>query len=128
MATAAERERQTARSGETREFRSTRAPRRRHVAMGIGIVVAILVLVWGAQKWCRPFVWMGMNPVTIYLVSEIIDGFDKLTPQLVGGDIKRFFDSHVSPGFGDLISSLVGLALAFWFVHFLYRRKIFIRL
>ncbi|SRR6266508_1300221 len=51
MATAAERERQTARSGETREFRSTRAPRRRHVAMGIGIVVAILVLVWGAQKW-----------------------------------------------------------------------------
>ena len=50
MATTAERER-TARSGETREFRSTRAPRHRHVAAGVGAVVAILLLIWGVQKW-----------------------------------------------------------------------------
>ncbi|MGE5748466.1 MAG: HlyD family secretion protein [Gemmatimonas sp.] len=50
MATTAERER-TARSGETREVRSTRAPRHRHVAAGVGGVVAILLLIWGVQRW-----------------------------------------------------------------------------
>lgn len=96
-------------------------------AVLLGIFYQIIDI-WGRQKWCQPFVWMGMNPITIYLVSEMIGGFDKLAPRLVGGDIKTFFDSHVTQGFGDLIISLVGLALAFWFVHFLYRRKIFIRL
>ena len=31
-------------------------------------------------------------------------------------------------GSGDLLSALVEMALSFWFVHFLYRRKIFLRL
>ena len=48
--------------------------------------------------------------------------------RLVGGDVKFFFDTHVAKGFGDLVVSLVGLLLMFWFVRFLYRHKIFIRL
>jgi len=52
MATAVERDRQkNPRSGETREFRTTNVPKRRHILMGVGIVVAILGLIWGAQKW-----------------------------------------------------------------------------
>jgi hypothetical protein len=31
-------------------------------------------------------------------------------------------------GAGELVVAIVGLGLAFWFVHFLYRRKIFLRL
>jgi len=80
------------------------------------------------QKWCQPFVWIGMNSITIYLASNIIGGFSKLATRLTGGDIKSFFDLHVGKGVGDLIIAVTGLALAFWFVHFLYRKKIFLRL
>ena len=80
------------------------------------------------QFWCRPFVWMGMNSITIYMTSNFIGGFRKLGARLAGGDVKAFFDHHVTTGFGDLVVSIVGLALAFWFVNFLYRKKIFIRL
>ena len=53
MATTVERDTQkSARSGETREFRTTDAPnKRRYILMGVGLVVAILALIWGGQKW-----------------------------------------------------------------------------
>ncbi|HTL16979.1 MAG TPA: DUF5009 domain-containing protein [Patescibacteria group bacterium] len=88
----------------------------------------LIVDVWGAQNWCQPFVWMGMNSITVYLVAEIIGGFNSVAARLAGGDIRLFLDSHVTKGFGDLVISLVGLGLAFWFVRFLYQRKVFIRL
>jgi hypothetical protein len=81
------------------------------------------------QKWCQPFVWIGMNSITIYLVKNIIGGdFRDLASRLVGGDIKTFLDEHVAKGAGSMLLSVVGLGLAFWFVHFLYKRKIFLRL
>ena len=71
---------------------------------------------------------MGMNSITIYLTKNILGGFGKLAGRFVGGDVKAFFDTHVATGFGDLMISIVGLLLAFWFVHFLYKRKIFLRI
>jgi predicted acyltransferase len=91
-------------------------------------VFYLVVDVWKRQTWCRPFVWMGMNSITIYLASNFIGGFRKLSARLVGGDVKSFFDGSVAAGFGDLVISIVGLLLAFWFVRFLYQRKIFLRL
>jgi len=88
----------------------------------------LVVDIWKYQKWCQPFVWMGMNSITIYLASNIIGGFRKLATRFVGGDVKDFFDGHLLKGSGDLIVAVFGLLLAFWFVHFLYRRKIFLRL
>jgi predicted acyltransferase len=88
----------------------------------------LVVDVWRFQGWCQPFVWMGMNSITIYIADGIIGGFRKPAEQLAGGDVKFFFDTRVAQGFGDLVVSLVGLMLAFWLVHFLYRKKIFIRL
>jgi predicted acyltransferase len=88
----------------------------------------LIVDVWKARTWCQPFVWMGMNSITIYLVAEIIGGFNSVATRLAGGDIRLFFDSHVTKGFGDLVISLLGLVLAFLFVRFLYQRKVFIRL
>lgn len=91
-------------------------------------VFYLIVDVWKKQWWCQPFVWMGMNSITIYLASNFIGGFRRLSARLVGGDIKTLFESRVTPGFGDLIISVVGLLLAFWFVRFLYQRRIFLRL
>ncbi len=81
-----------------------------------------------ARKWCQPFVWMGMNSITIYLASNIIGGFHRPAARLVGGDIRLFLDEHVAKGLGDLLISVVGLLLAFWVVRLLYKRKIFLRL
>ena len=69
-----------------------------------------------------------MNSITVYLTSNFIGGFRRMGTRIVGGDVKAFFDAHVAKGFGDLMVSIVGLALAFWFVNFLYRKKVFIRL
>lgn len=85
-----------------------------------------IVEIWNWRKWCQPFVWIGMNPITIYMANNII-GFPRLAARLAGGDVKNFLDAHIAPGAGDLFISAVALALAVWLVHFLYRRKIFLR-
>jgi predicted acyltransferase len=88
----------------------------------------LVVDVWKYQKWCQPFVWMGMNAITIYLVKNFLGGtFSKLSARLVGGDVKFWLDEHVAKGFGDLTVAVMGLLLAFWLVRFLYQRKIFLR-
>ena len=78
--------------------------------------------------WCQPFVWMGMNSITIYLASNLIGGFRSVAQRFVGGDVRIFFDDHILKGFGDMVVAVFGLLLAFWFVNFLYRKKIFLRL
>ncbi len=96
-------------------------------AMLLGVFYQV-VDIWQKRGWCQPFVWMGMNSITIYLANNIIGGFRKLSPRFVGGDIKVFLDTQIAKGAGDMAVSIIGLILAFWFVHFLYRKKIFLRL
>jgi predicted acyltransferase len=79
------------------------------------------------QGWCMPFVWIGMNPITIYLAYNIIS-FPKVAERLAGGDLQRCLDHCVAKGAGGLFLALVELALVFLFVRFLYVRKVFIRL
>jgi predicted acyltransferase len=90
-------------------------------------VFYLIVDVWKFQAWCQPFVWMGMNSITIYMTDNILGGFSKLADRFVGGDIAAWFN-HLSMGSGDLLAAVVEMALSFWFVYFLYRRKIFLRL
>lgn len=87
-----------------------------------------VVDVLGFQRWCQPFVWIGMNSIAIYLVENITGGFDRIATRFVGGDIQAWFDSHVAKGFGDLVIALTGLLLAFALVRFLYERKVFLRI
>jgi predicted acyltransferase len=91
-------------------------------------VFYLIVDVWQTRAWCQPFVWMGMNSITIYLASNVLGGFRRLAGRFAGGDVKMFFDNAVAKGVGDMVISVVGLLLAFWVVHFLYKRKIFLRL
>ncbi len=82
------------------------------------------------RVWCQPFVWIGMNPITLYLASNFMGGlgFEKLARRLAGGPVKNFFDTHIAPGFGELVISIVAVVLFIWFARFLYQRKIFLRL
>jgi hypothetical protein len=74
-----------------------------------------------------PFVWIGMNSITVYLANNIIN-FDRLGLRFAGGDIKRFFDTTIANGFGDLVVALVGLSLGILLCEFLYRKRIFLRM
>jgi predicted acyltransferase len=82
------------------------------------------------RAWCQPFVWIGMNPLTLYLVSNFLGGlgYEKLARRLVGGPVKSFLDTHVAAGFGDLAIATTAVALFLWLARFLYERKIFLRL
>jgi predicted acyltransferase len=98
-------------------------------AMLLGVFYWIVdVQKW--QNWCQPFIWIGMNPITLYLTSNFLGGlgFEKLARRLAGGPVKSFFDTHVANGCGELVISAVGVLLFVWFARFLYQRKIFLRL
>jgi predicted acyltransferase len=79
------------------------------------------------QKWCTPFIWYGMNPITVYLADNII-GFRRVSARLFGGDVKVFLDTHVTAGFGDLILACGEIGVGLAIVCFLYRRRVFLRL
>ena len=96
------------------------------------ILLGIFYWIVDVQKqtwWCQPFIWIGMNPITLYLTSNFLGGlgFEKLARRLAGGPVKGFFDTHIATGFGDLLIAAVGVALFIWMAHFLYQRKIFLR-
>jgi predicted acyltransferase len=82
------------------------------------------------RRWCQPFVWIGMNPITLYLTSNFLGGlgYHKLALRLAGGPVKQFLDTHVAAGFGELTVSLVGMLLFIWLARFLHHRRIFLRL
>lgn len=87
-----------------------------------------IVDVWKWQFWCRPFVWIGMNSITIYMADNILGGFASPAHRLVGGNIREFLNAHVAQGFGQVIIALTGVLLAIWLARLLYKRKVFLRL
>ncbi len=87
----------------------------------------LIVDVWGWQKGCKPFLWIGANALAVYLAVNVVD-FEAIAERFVGGDVRQFIDSHIAHGVGGLVIAIVGLVLPILFVRFLYHRKIFIRL
>jgi len=76
----------------------------------------------GWRMWARPFVWIGMNPITIYMMSELVD-IGAIDHRFIGGDLRKMLGNY-----GDLAGALVGLAITFGVARFLYKRQIFLRL
>ena len=81
-----------------------------------------LIEMRGFQRWAQPFVWLGMNAITIYLVANLVN-FRALAGRFVGGDVKRWLGNY-----SELVLAVVSLGLVFWLVYVLHRRKIFLRL
>lgn len=78
------------------------------------------------RRWARPFVWLGMNSIFIYLATNIID-FYGLASRLVGPDFSAFLDEHVHPGAGTLAVALVSLGLSLALVWVLHRKRIYLK-
>jgi predicted acyltransferase len=79
-------------------------------------------------RWAQPFVWIGMNPITLYMASALLGGFPDLAERIAGGSLSHFLDEHVATGSGGLAVSVVGVLLFVLLARFLYKRSIFIRL
>jgi predicted acyltransferase len=78
--------------------------------------------IWNFRRWAQPFVWFGMNAITIYILANIVN-FHRLALRFVGGDVRVLLGN-----FADLAQAIIATAFAFCVVHFLYRRKVFLRL
>jgi len=78
------------------------------------------------RGWCQPFVWIGMNAITLYVAANIARP-RALAQRLAGGDVKSLFDSALGSHAGNLVIAIVGLLLVVWLARFLYRRQIFLR-
>ena len=78
------------------------------------------------RGWCAPFIWVGMNAITLYLANNLIR-FRALAQRFVGGDIKTWLDAHIGAGAGQGLTAIVALGFMFLLARFLYRRQIFLR-
>jgi predicted acyltransferase len=77
------------------------------------------------RGWCRPFVWIGMNSITIYLIAHFVS-LEKIANCFVGGEIHVGLE-NIHHGLGDLVTALLTLCFSFLICRFLYQRKIFLR-
>ncbi|MBP7869825.1 MAG: DUF5009 domain-containing protein, partial [Candidatus Hydrogenedentes bacterium] len=82
-------------------------------------VVDVLQVRW----WTAPFVWIGVNPLTIYLARNLIE-FNKISERFVGGSVAAW----VGEDGGYLLKMGVSLFLSLLFVWYLNRKRIYLRL
>jgi len=72
-----------------------------------------IIEVRNVRLWAAPFIWIGLNPITIYLAANIAD-FNRLADRLVG----------TAPGLPHAaVATGLGMLLAWW----LHRRRIYLR-
>lgn len=77
------------------------------------------------RKWCQPFVWIGMNAITIYLIVHFVK-LEGIAECIVGGPIDSALES-VHQGLGAMVTALLALGFSLLICRFLFQRKIFLR-
>lgn len=84
-----------------------------------------LIEIKNHRDWCRPFVWIGMNAITIYLIVHFVK-LEAIARCFTGGEIHASLE-RLHHGLGGLVTALLALGLAFLICRFLFQRKIFLR-
>lgn len=85
-----------------------------------------IVDIRGWRGWCQPFVWIGLNPITLYLATSLVS-FWNIAERFAGGSIARWLDRHITAGTGQLCLALVSLGLLLLLARFLHKRQIYLR-
>lgn len=80
-----------------------------------------IIDVWKISRWAIPFVWIGVNPITIYFGGRFI-GFEDMAKLFVGGPV-----AAACGPYAELLLAVTTLFFGFLFLRFLYQRKIFLR-
>lgn len=79
------------------------------------------------KRWCHPLIWIGMNPLTLYLVTNVVN-FSNLASRFAGGSVQLYLNAHIVKGTGDVLLAVIQLGLIFLLARSLYVCKIFIRI
>ena len=89
------------------------------------ILLAIFYLiidVWKIRRWSLPFVVIGLNSITIYMLCAGIINFQTMNQFFFTGVI-QFFSEPVQP-----VITAIGILLCEWvLLYFLYKKKIFLK-
>ena len=96
-----------------------------------GLVVLLLaafvtVIDWkGRKQWAFPLVVAGLNPITLYVMWQILAGPTR-------DRIKLHLGQHVFETFGELYAPMlerISALFIFWLIlYWMYRRKLFLRI
>jgi predicted acyltransferase len=85
-------------------------------------VFYIVIDVWGFKKWAFPFVVIGLNSITGYMLNSGIISFGHMSKYFFGG-FSRLFSAAAEP-----FVIAAGAVLCMWLVlYILYRKKIFLK-
>jgi len=85
----------------------------------------LVIDVWRFRIWAAPFVWIGMNAITLYLFWHFAK-FETIATQIVGGPGSELA-KHVPSAYIDLAPPVVALLMILALARFLYKRQIFLR-
>ena len=83
-----------------------------------------IIDVWGLKKWAFPFMVIGMNSITIYLMVRFIR-FGGITEYFFGGFIKEI--GEVSALWAPVAESAINIVVLWVILYFFYRKKIFFK-
>lgn len=86
----------------------------------------LVIEVIGLRFWAWPFVWIGTNAITLYLLSNLM-GYGRIAARFVGGDVSVWLNENVATGMGGLVQALLSLAIVFVIARFFHKNKIFLR-
>lgn len=78
--------------------------------------------VWQWRRWAAPLIWIGVNPITLYLLDSIVNYRD-LAERCIGGDLGQLLFGPYAPPAVSLLAVLLMLAVA----RFLFVRQIYLR-
>lgn len=73
------------------------------------------------ERWVIPFIWIGANPLAVYLAQDFIN-FEELGNRIAGGPLAAIFGAYA-----PLIPATATVVCVFLFARFLYKRQIFLR-
>jgi len=93
--------------------------------------VLLAAFVWivdhlGYQRFVKPFVIMGMNAITLYMISEF--GAELLDMANLHGKIYNFFLSMASPVNASLLYSVAFMLSIYVIGYVMYRRRWFLKI
>lgn len=80
----------------------------------------------GWKRWAVPFTWVGVNPITLYVLWNIVP-FPDIAGRLIGGPIGRILDAHIATGMGTVAVATGSVALILLCAWFLNKKKIYLR-
>ena len=82
----------------------------------------LVIDVWKIRFWAQPFVWIGTNCITIYMLQNFVGGFSNIVDRAVHPWMALRMDPY-----GPLVVSVLGLLLAMLICRALYRQGAFLR-